>query len=211
MLNNKIVLIGGGGHCKSVIDTLVRMGCYSKIMVTDKDISSGEKILGCPVVGRDEILPRLFECDYQKAFITVGSIKSTEIRRRIYGEARSIGFSFPLIVDPSAIIAESAVISQGVFIGKNAVVNADVKLDDFSIINTGAIIEHECHIGQFTHISVGAVVCGNVEIESDVFIGANATIIQGIKIGMNSVIGAGSVVLADVPENSSVVGVWKAV
>ncbi len=208
MSGKKLVLIGGGGHCKSVLDAAVRSGCFSEIVITDHSIPAGNTILGCKVAGNDELLPELFAEGFKYAFVTIGSIRSTDKRRAVFLKAKKAGFLFPAIIDPSAAAAASALIAPGVFIGKNAVVNADAVIGDMAIINTGAIVEHDCRIGTFAHISVGAAVCGGAEIERDVFVGANATVIQGVRIGMNSIIGAGSIICRDVPENCTVTGVF---
>ncbi len=206
---NKLVLIGGGGHCKSVLDAIYAGGKYSEIVITDNSIPSGSIILGSKVVGTDEELVNLYKNGFYHAFVTIGSIINTTIRRKTYERARKIGFIFPVISDPSAVIASSSYIGKGVFIGKNAVINADSNIRDLAIINTAAVIEHDCHIGEFSHISVGATLCGGVEVGNDVFVGAKTVIIQGIKIEMGSIIGAGSIVLNDIPKNSRVVGTWR--
>lgn len=205
-MQNKLVLIGGGGHCKSVLDAVYAMGTYSEIVITDYNNPPDSLILGCRVVGTDDKLSELFRRGFNHAFITVGSIKDTMIRRKAYEKAKKVGFTFPTVVDPTAVLASSARIGRGVFVGKNAVVNADAVIEDMAIINTGAIIEHECHVGEFSHVAVGAVVCGRAKIENDVFVGANATVIQEVKIGMNSIIGAGSIIINDVPEKSRIIG-----
>lgn len=204
----KIVLVGGGGHCKSVIDALVNLNLYHDIFVTDQAPVEGLHVFGAQYAGNDDMLPELYDNGIREAFISIGSIKSPAVRKNVFEKLQKIGFEFPNIIDCSAEISRSAVVGKGVFIGKKAVVNSNAKVEDFTIINTGAIIEHDCCIGKFTHVSVGATVCGNVNIEDDAFVGANATIVQGVKIGMNSVIGAGSVVLRDVPKGSLVKGLW---
>lgn len=206
----KLILIGGGGHCRSVADS-VDAKAYSDIVIVDHHLVTGSIICGYRVVGGDDILGDLYDADYKEAFISVGSLKDTTARRRIYDRAMPIGFSFPSILDQSVAVAVDVSIGYGIFVGKNAVINAGSRISDFVIINTGAIVEHDCIIGKFTHISVGAVVCGGCKVANDVFIGANATVIQEVKIGANSVIGAGSTVLADVPENTVVTGVWGGV
>ena len=206
--SKKIVLVGAGGHCKSVLDSLKKISKYDEIVITDPKVPAGSYVMGCEVVGGDDILPDLFRKGYREAFITVGSIKNTSIRRRLYNALFELGFSFPSIIDPSANVAGDTVISDGVFVGKNAIVNSGSKIDKFSIINTGAIVEHDCLVGEFSHISVSAVVCGDCRLCENVFIGANATIIQCIRIGENSVIGAGSTILSNVHENSVVNGLW---
>lgn len=206
--NEKIVLIGGGGHAKSVIDSLLQRYSYEQLSITDRDIRRGTKVCGVSVFGDDGMLSELYDLGYIHAVIGVGSIKFTSIRRKVWNNARSIGFIFPPVTDASSIIAKSAKLCDGVYVGKKAVINSDSVVGKFAIINTGAIIEHECRIGEFSHIAVGATICGGCTVENDVFIGANSTVIQGVRIGMNSVIGAGSIVLADVPAGTTVIGMW---
>ena len=210
-MKDKIVLLGGGGHCKSVINTIYRAGVYRNIVITDCAYSAlkDRDILGVPVVGDDSILAELKKQGYDEAFITVGSIKSTAIRRLLYEQLVQFGFCVPFIVDPSAQISEYATLAEGVFIGQNAVVNAEARIDKMAIINTGAIIEHECVVGEYSHIAVGARLCGNVSVGSDVLIGAGATVIQGVRIGSGAFVGAGSIVLRDVKDSQAVVGLVK--
>ena len=208
-MSKKIVLIGGGGHCKSVLDTLLRNKEYDEIIITDYDITAGTKICGCEVIGNDDLLPKLLENGFLDAFITVGSIKSTALRRRLFNLACQIGFNIVNIIDRSAVISEYSKFGKGVFVGKYSVINADAQIGNCAIINTGAIVEHECSIGDFAHVSVGSKLCGNVTIENDSFIGAGSTVIQGITVGKDSIIGAGSIVIKNVEEGSVRYGVVK--
>lgn len=210
-MKQKLVLIGGGGHCKSVLDSLNNSDIYSDIVITDEFVQKDSVVCGCRVVGSDEVLAELFQNGFTNAAITVGSIKSSIVRHNIYEKIRKMGFCFPVIADLSAIISKDSQLGLGAFLGKKVIVNAETTIGDFAIVNTGAIIEHECNIGKFSHVAVGATICGGCNIGDNVFVGANATVIQGVKIGMNSIIGAGSIVLADVPDNTKVVGVWGGV
>lgn len=195
--NNKLVLIGGGGHCKSVLDAVIRSNSFSEIVITDPNIPVDTLILGKKVVGNDEILPELFAKGFKNAFVTIGSITSAKRRRDAVLMAEKIGFYFPVIMDPSAVAAESARIRPGVYVGKNAVVNADARIEEHCILNTGSIVEHDCQIGAFTHVAVSACVCGGVRIGTGCLIGANATVIQGLNIPDGSIVPAGSVVRHD--------------
>jgi len=208
---NTIVLIGGGGHCKSVIDTILRGRLFDEILITDKSVPSGGRILEGKVIGTDEKLEDLRRQNIRNACITIGSIKSTAMRRKAAGYAAGLGFSFPTIIDSTATISMDVNAGEGIYIGRSAVVNAGCIIGNMAIVNTGAIIEHDCRIGNYTHIAVGAVLCGYVVVGNDSFIGANSTVIQGIEIGRNCVIGAGSTVLKDVPDNMTVYGIWKGI
>ncbi|MCR5656070.1 MAG: acetyltransferase [Butyrivibrio sp.] len=201
-----IVMIGGGGHCKSVVDAALRSKRFGKIYITDIALKPGDDIFGCEVVGSDEELPRLFAEGTTKAFITVGFIKPSGIRRKLFYMARDIGFSFTNIIDPSAVVSLNAKLGKGIFVGKNAVINAGATVGDHAIINTGAIVEHDCEIGDFAHIAVGTKVCGESKIGENALIGAGATILQGVEIGNDTIIGAGSVATKNIGTFCTAVG-----
>jgi len=207
MGNDKLVLIGGGGHCKSVLDAALKMNKFSEIVITDSNLGLGSEIRGCKVAGTDDMLPKLNSDGFRYAFVTVGSVGTNHPRKDIVNRISSLGFVFPTIIDPSAVVSDSVSIGAGTFIGKNVVVNADTKIGDHCIINTGAIIEHECKVGDFSHVSVGSILCGEVEIGKNSFIGAGSTVIQCINIGDNVTIGANSTVLTDVEGNMKYYGI----
>lgn len=196
-METNLLLIGGGGHCRSVLDCLVSLGEYSQIRIVDNDRSA--VALGIPLAGNDSDLPRLMRDGWTSAFITVGSIGSTGIRRRLYHLIKELGFQIPIIIDPTAIIANEVEIREGTFVGKHAVVNSGSKVGNCAIINTGSIVEHDCCIGDFSHVSPGTTICGQVLIGNDTHIGAGTVVRQGITIGSSTLIGAGSVVVKDIP------------
>ena len=199
----KLLLIGGGGHFRSVLDSVLSLGLYGEVGIVDKE---DVKILGVSVIGKDQDLPALFQQGWTNAFITVGSVGNTTVRRRLYEMIKKIGFTIPSIVDKTAIIAKGTQIGEGSFVGKNAVVNTGASLGCCSIINSGAIVEHDCSVGDFCHISPGTVLCGQVTVGSDTHIGAGSVVRQQISLGNNVLIGAGSVVLKDIPDGVTAYG-----
>lgn len=203
-MSKNIVLIGAGGHCKSVLDTLKVLKNYDKIVVIGKQEEVGKNILNIICVGVDKDLCLLFKNGFTDAFVVLG----LDTKRRIdkFKELKSIGFNIPNIVDISAKVSEHVVLSEGLFIGKNAVINAGVKLGDGTIINTGSIIEHDCLIEDFVSIAPGVVICGGCTIGAGSQVGAGAIIKNNIKIGTNSIIGAGSVVVKDIDDNTIAFG-----
>lgn len=206
MEDKKLLLIGGGGHCLSVIDS-IDQSLYCEISITDPCINPGTEIHGIKVVGDDEMIETMYDKGYQYAFITLGSIGDTSLRRKIYKKLQDMNFKFVNIIDSSATLSSNIVLGEGIFIGKNVVINSDSLISNQSIINSGAIIEHECHIGEFTHIAPGSVVLGKCTIGNNVHIGANSTILQGVHIGNGTIIGMGSIVLHDVPDEIKKYGI----
>lgn len=205
-MNKKILLIGGGGHCKSVLDTILKLNKYKKIGIVDKKENIGKNIMGTPIVGCDDDLPSLIREGYKYAFITIGSIGNPFLRIKLFDLLIKIGYEIPIIIDPSATVSQFSEIEEGVFIGKNSIVNAETFIEKAAIINSGSIIEHECKIGKFSHIAPGAVLGGSVTINQNAHIGSNSVIKQGLIIGENSIIGMGSVVLKNINSNSMAYG-----
>lgn len=203
---NGIVLIGGGGHCASVLDSLKSNNIYDQIEIADLPVSIGKEISGIEIKYTDDDLQSLYDSGIENAFITLGSLTDTCIRRKLYEKAKDIGFKFPNVIDKTAVVSGSSLLGTGIFVGKNAVINANSEIGDNVIINTGAVIEHDSHIGDFSHVAVGAVVCGSVTIGTDTFIGANSTVIQNITIGNNCVVGAGCTVRHNLKSTDRFVG-----
>lgn len=185
-----IVLIGFGGHAKSVADCIKRQNKYKIIGYTDIQ----ENVSQYKYLGNDDVLEDLFSSGVKNAVICLGFLGKGDTRERLYKKIKDIGFILPLIIDPSAIISDDTVIGEGTFIGKNAVINTEAQVGCCCIINTGAIIEHECCVGDFTHVAVNSVLCGQVEVGRSCLIGANATVIQCMRVTDKKIIPAGDVV-----------------
>ena len=202
-MSRKLLLIGGGGHCHSVLDSVLSLKQYDAIGIID---NSDFACFGISVVGTDDDIPTLFKQAWTEAIITEGSVGNTNTRRRLFMMVKAIGMVIPPIIDPTAIIGKSVRIDEGVFVGKRTVINSGSIIHECAIINTGAIVEHDCEIGAFSHISPGVILCGQVNVSHDSHIGAGSTVRQLIRIGDNSLIGLGSVVVKDIPSNVTAYG-----
>jgi sugar O-acyltransferase (sialic acid O-acetyltransferase NeuD family) len=200
-MNKNILLIGGGGHCKSVLDSLLETGLYDKIGIIDTREKIGTMILGIPCIGCDEDLQRLFSEGFTNAFVTAGSIGTPSLRIKLFYIISEIGFEIPNIIDPSAVISRHVKMGNGIFVGKNAVINVGSSIQNGVIVNSGALIEHDCVICEFVHIAPGSVLSGNVQIEKNTHIGSNSVIKQQVIIGSDSIVGIGSVVLKNIGSN----------
>ena len=209
MNEKQLILVGGGGHCKSVIDVATSIG--RPIMgILDNALNINDIVAGVPVIGRDENIESLIAKygDSIEFLITIGQIKSSSIRTRIADTIKALGGSFaePLIA-PTTHITIGTKIGRGTVVMHNAVINTDSEIGENTIINTGAIVEHDCTVGDFVHISTGAIVNGMSCIGNNCFIGSHATIANVVTIASNIVVGAGSVVVKDINETGTYCGV----
>ena len=202
-MHKKLLLIGGGGHCRSVLSSVLSLNKYEAVGIVDYTDAT---ILGISVVGCDEDLPNLKKAGWTDAFITVGSIGNTNLRRRLYQMILDKGFTVPSIVDATAIIARDAKIEEGCYVGKGAILNSGSQIGKCAIINTGTIIEHDCVVGEFVHISPGTVLCGQVIVGNNSHIGAGSVVRQQITIGNDVLVGAGSVVVNNISDSVKAYG-----
>lgn len=200
-----ILLIGGGGNCKSVIEAIESQEQFQIFGIIDTSDKVGQCILGYFVVGTDKDLPRLL-AETPAVLITVGQLKSATVRIKLFKKVKALGSVFPVIIASSAIVSKHAKIGEGTVIMHQAVVNAGAEIGVNAIVNTAAVIEHDTKIGNHCHISTGAVVNGGCRIGNEVLVGSCAVLKQGVKVENNVIIGAGSVVLKDVGLGKTIVG-----
>ena len=189
----EIILIGGGGHCKSVIDVIEQEGKFQIIGIVDKPELLGVKVLGYPVIGNDSDLVDLSK-KYRYALVTVGQIKSSSLRVRLFKLAVKVGLTMPNIISPRAYVSKHAMIGQGTVIMHDALENANAKIGQNCIINSKALIEHDAIIEDFCHIATNAVINGAAIVRQGSFLGSGVITKQGVKVEKNSFIKAGSLV-----------------
>lgn len=201
----KVVVIAGGGHSRVVISILKKLKTF-KVMGYVDEHDAG-LLLGFKWLGNDRALPKLFKDHIcRAAVIGVGCVRADSTREKIFKRIKAIGFEFPVVISPAAIINEDVAIDEGVVVLDRAVVNCGARIERGGIINTGAIIEHDAHIGEFTHIASGAVIGGAVRVGKRSFIGSGAAIIQCCKVTDDCTVGAGGVVIRDIIKKGVYVG-----
>lgn len=205
MESKPIIVIGGGGHARVVIDALVACGADVRGFVDLDPLK--EEVDGLSRLGGDDSIYELFEPGSVYLVNGIGSLGPPGIRRSIYNRFRQKGYIFKTCIHPRAVVSPQAHLAQGVQIMAGAVVQPGATLRENTIVNTGATVDHDCRVGSHVHIAPGVTLSGDVSIGDCSHIGAGATVIQGIQIGSHSIVGAGSVVIRDVEEGDTVMGV----
>lgn len=191
----KLILVGGGGHCKSVIDVAESAG-YNILGILDMPEDVGKSVLAYKVIGTDDDIPKYV--DKAEFIITVGFIKNPAIRIRIYNRIKEAGGKLATIVASTARVSKYATIGEGTVIMHQAFVNAGAQIGANCIINTFSNIEHDAHVGDQCHISTGTMVNGDCKVGDRVFIGSQSVLANGIEVCDDIVVGAGSLVRKNV-------------
>jgi sugar O-acyltransferase (sialic acid O-acetyltransferase NeuD family) len=199
-----VVVLGGGGHAKVLISVIRKLPWTIAGYVDPRDVGP---VLGVPHAGSDDVLPALLArhpgC---AAAMGIGKVDASAHRARIQDAAVALGYRFPTIVSPDAVVNSEVELGAGTAVFDGAVVNAGVVTGPTCIINTNATVEHDCRLGANVHIAPGAIVSGGVRIGDHTFVGAGAVVIHGVRISEGCLIGAGAVVTDDLTEPGTYVG-----
>ncbi len=205
MKARELVLVGGGGHCRSCIDVIEQEGKWRIAGIIDRAENLGTTVLGYPVIGCDDDLPALLG-KFRHFFITLGQINSPARRQALFAQLKALGAELPTIVSPLAYVSAHASVAEGTIIMHRALVNAGAGVGRNCIVNTRALIEHDAMVGDHCHISTGAILNGGTRVAEGTFVGSQAVTREGIEIGAGCLIGAGVQVLRHLPDGTLYTG-----
>jgi sugar O-acyltransferase (sialic acid O-acetyltransferase NeuD family) len=191
-----ILLVGAGGHARACIDVVEQEGRFSVGGLVGLPHEVGTRILGYPVLGTDSDLATFVEA-FSNALVSVGQIKTPELRMGLFAKLAQAGCSFPIVVSPRAYVSPHAHVGEGTIVMHGAVVNAGAVIGRNCIINSQTLIEHDAVIEDHCHVATAAAVNSGVHVGQGTFIGSNSCVRQGVRIGERCVIGMGQRVLAD--------------
>lgn len=192
-MEDKFVIIGCGGHARSIADVILYNVPDTDIIFFDSNAKKDESLLGFPVLNNYKIVD-------EKVIVALGdNRKRIELSQKYYNNLVNV-------ISNRAYVGKNVKLGRGIFIGHNAYIGVMSEIADFCIVNTNALIEHECKLNKGVFVAPNSTLLGKVSIEEDSFIGANTTIIDRIKIGKNITIGAQSVVLKNIENSGTYVG-----
>lgn len=202
-MKDRVVILGGGGHAKVVIDILEQAGEVD-IAGFVSAAEQPDALCGYRRLGSDDVLVATLRDGIQNAFVAIGDNRR---RQDCIGALQRQGFTLINAISPAAVISKYASLARGIAVMPGAVINAGARLDDGVIVNTNASVDHDCVIGACVHIAPGVALAGCVTLGEGVFLGAGTTVIPNIAIGAWTTVGAGAAVVADLPDRVVAVGV----
>jgi len=205
MTKQKLILIGGGGHCKSCIDVIESTAKFEILGIIDIPQLLGTKILNYKIIGNDNDIENFAKEDIS-FLVTIGQIKNAELRLNLHKKVLATNGKFATVIAKTAYVSKHSSIGENTIIMHNAIVNANAKIGDGCIINTNTNIEHDTVINDYCHISTGAIVNGTCTIGEKCFIGSQAMIANNISIAPECIIGAASAVYKNIPSKGTYFG-----
>jgi acetyltransferase EpsM len=199
-----LVLYGGGGHAKTLIDLVRAAGTHHIVGIVDDGLQAGSLVMGLPVLGGAEALAELARQGVRLAVNGVGGINHVEVRLKVFETLQQAGFAFPVLVHPTACVEPSATMAAGVQVLAKSYVSTLAQVGFGSVINAGVVVSHDCVLGQVVNLSPGALLAGGVRVGDHAQIGMGVTINVNLTIGHSARVGNGATVKADVPPGAVV-------
>jgi sugar O-acyltransferase (sialic acid O-acetyltransferase NeuD family) len=186
----KLFLIGGGGHCRSCIDVIESQTEFKIHGIFDVAEKVGEKILGYEIIATDSDLNSYVKADHY-FLVTVGQIKSSAIREKIFQNLLSLNANIATVVSGRSHVSKHAAIKKGTIVMHDCLVNAAAEVGENCILNSKSLIEHDSRIGNHCHISTAAIVNGNCVVNDSSFVGSNAVLREGAILPRGTIVSAG--------------------
>ena len=206
-MKKELIIIGAGGHAAELREYI---DIHNQARPADRF-----RVLG--YIDDDPSMHEHYE--YEESYLgdiashTVRSdiwylmaIANLKYREPLIRQFQGKGACFTGLIHPTALIASTAEIGEGVIISHNASLGPKVKIGDFNMLNSRCTIGHDTVLGNYNFISPQVALSGNTTIGDGNLLGTNAATIPGVTIGNGSIIGAGAVVIKDVPDKVVIVG-----
>lgn len=203
-LPNEVLLYGGGGHAKTIIDLLRQTRDFQIAGIVADPVPKDSNVLGVPVLGPGELLASLYDRGLRLIVNAVGGIERPRVRAEIFERLAKLGYQFPVIVHRTAVVEPSASIAAGAQIFAMAFIGSAAVLGAGAIVNTGAIVSHDCVLGDYAQLTPGVLLAGHVKVGVGALVGMGVTTQVNVSIGEWARIGNGARIHGDVPPHTIV-------
>lgn len=194
---NRLIIIGAGGHGKSIADNALKNG-YTDIAFVDDHVRG--ECMGFPIIG---VISNIEKLNDGNTDFIIG-LGDNSLRCQF---SKRYSVRWVTLIHPTAVIATNAVVGEGTVVMAGAVINASSSVGRHCIINTSAIVEHDNKICDYVHMSPASKLGGTVTVGELTQIGIGATVSNNIEVCSSCIIGAGAVVVQNIKKSGTYVGV----
>lgn len=196
-----IIVYGSGGMAREVVELIEDINRATpewNILgyIDDTKGESDELVHGYRILGTSGWLENVKHPVY-----TVLAVSNPEAKEIIYQKIRHYPLLFPILIHPSARVAQSAVIGEGSVIGIDCIVSVNVHIGRHVFLNMRTVVGHDAVIRDFSSCLVNCIVAGNVTVGEKTLIGSGSIIMEKRDIGNHVRIGMGSIVSFDVEDH----------
>jgi sugar O-acyltransferase (sialic acid O-acetyltransferase NeuD family) len=191
----KLLVVGAGGHGRSVAEAAALSGEFEVVGFLDDGLSVGELILGDPVLGAVASMATHRErCE--QVIVAIGN---NTVRATLMQQLVKIGFELAKVIHPRAFVSPSAVVGSGSAVMAGAIVGTEARLGMGTIVNCGAVVDHHAQVDDFGHLGVSACMAGGSTLGRGAWMQAGSALGYGVAIPAGITLAPGEAVKITVP------------
>lgn len=202
MTERAVILLGAGNQGRVAVD-LLRDADVAVLGFLDDTKSEGARVDGVPVLGP---FAKALASDWHaraRFLLAFGSPSE----RESWGEAlRGSGATLFSLVHPTARVARTATLGDGIFLSAYSVVFPNATVGDFTMINNHCSIGHDCRIGAANLFGPGVHLSGNVTTGARCTFGAGSVVQPCRTLGRDVRVAGGALVHESVGDRMTLVG-----
>lgn len=180
---SRLLIVGAGGHGRSVAEAAMLSGQYVLAGFVDDGMAVGSPMWQTSVLGGTADL-KAYAALCDKVVVAIGN---NALRESLVTQLMGLGFELTTVIHPKAIVSPSAVIGQGCAIMAGAIVGTEAQLGLGVIVNCGSVVDHHAQVHDFGHLGVNACMAGGAVL------GRGAWIQAGCALGYGAQVPAGAV------------------
>lgn len=194
-----IIVLGAGGHGKSVVAVLLAAGATVTGVLDDTPENWGRQLQGVPILGPMKDLALYPDC---AAVIGVGENSDRRSIAARFPDARWAG-----VIYPQAYINPTASIGRGTVVFPNAIIGADAVIGEHVIVSGNVTVGHDAILEDYVHVAPGVQIAGEVRVGKGAMLGIGSIVCPKVSIGAEAILGAGAVAVKDIPASCTAFGV----
>lgn len=199
-----LAIIGSGDLGQQIAYYAISDNHYDKVIFFD-DFTEKKSVNGFLIAGNSDSIEKEFLLkSFDELIIGIG-YKHLEIRKKMY-ERFDGKIPFGKIIHSSSWLDKSSKIGVGGVIYPRCSIDANVIIENDTIINIGCTVAHDTRIGNHCFLSPRVALAGFIDVEEQCVLGINSTIIDNIRIIAKTQIGGGTVVIKSIDKAGLYVG-----
>src|SRR4051812_15381500 len=177
----ELLIVGAGGAGVDTLFVARRMGGWTVIGFADDAANLADQTVeGIPVLGAIAAVAESYKGRDLHVHCAIGNNRT---RAKLAGVFEKNGFPLATLIDPSAIVAPSARVGAGSYLGAQVFVGPLAQVGQQVLANVGASIGHHCVVGDNAQLSPGSRISGYGQLGMGSFMGSNGVIAPGIRVG----------------------------
>lgn len=183
----RLLVVGAGGHGRSVAEAALLSGQYALAGFVDDGLAVGTPIGHTSVVGSTADLSAYANLCEQ----VIVAIGNNALRESLVTRLVALGFELATIIHPKAIVSPSAVLGQGCAVMAGGIVGTEAVLGLGAIVNCGAVVDHHAQVHDFGHLGVNACMAGGAILGRKAWMQAGSALGYGAQVSAGTVLAPG--------------------